>query len=142
MIEERPIDLTLVREAFDRLKGKHQAVVVEGVGGWNVPITRDYYIRDLARDFALPVYVVAANRLGALNHTILTVEAVKQSGLRCLGVIWNDVAGVTSPDPATATNRAVLEALMELPQTFAVEFGQSALRESDSATVLSGLRQA
>lgn len=141
MIEERPIDLALIRDAFGQLKAAHQAVVVEGVGGWMVPIADGYFIRDLAREFALPVFVVAANRLGALNHTLLTVEAVQQAGLRCLGTIWNEVAPASAPTPATAMNRAVFEALIELPASLAVEHGETALAAPAIATVLSAIRQ-
>ena len=84
MIEERPIDLALICDAFSQLKAAREVVVVEGVGGWRVPITQEYYVSDLAREFALPVLVVAANKLGALNHTLLTVDAVRQAGQRCL----------------------------------------------------------
>ena len=65
MIEGRTIDLALIRESFARLRSVHRVVIVEGVGGWRVPIARDYFVSDLARDFNLPVVVVVANRLGA-----------------------------------------------------------------------------
>src|SRR5687767_5594426 len=89
MIEGRTIDLALIRESFERLLSSHQRVIVEGVGGWRVPIARDYFVSDLARDFALPVVVVVSNRLGAINHTLLTVDAIRAAGLECAGIILN-----------------------------------------------------
>jgi len=140
MIEERPIDLALIRDGFGRLKGAHEMVVVEGVGGWRVPIAQDYYISDLAREWELPVMVVAANKLGALNHTILTVEAVRQSGLNCFGVVWNDA--VTDPaTPATATNKAVFDSLVQVAITLGVNHDQAALSQTDIAALLSVVRQ-
>ncbi|MGV3532777.1 MAG: dethiobiotin synthase [Chthoniobacteraceae bacterium] len=140
MIEERPIDLALIREGFDRLKAAHEMVVMEGVGGWRVPIAQDYYVSDLAREFSLPVLVVAANKLGALNHTILTVEAVRQSGRECLGVVWNDaVADVASP--AAATNKAVFDSLVQAGISLGVNHDQAALTQADIATLLSVFRQ-
>ena len=65
-------------------------LLVEGVGGWRVPLTPDATVDDLARWLSAPVVVVAANRLGVLNHTLLTVEAVAQAGLAVAGVVLND----------------------------------------------------
>jgi dethiobiotin synthetase len=113
MVEGRTVDVSLIRETFSRLRAEHAAVIVEGVGGWLVPITRDFLVEDLAREFALPVLVVAANRLGALNHALLTVRAVKAAGLSCVGVILNQPRPVEAEDVAALTNRAVLEELLE-----------------------------
>src|SRR5688572_14916437 len=88
MIENRTIDLALIRETFARVQS-HQSVIVEGVGGWLVPIARDFLVRDLAAEMALPVVIVVANRLGAINHTLLTVESIRAAGLECAGVIMN-----------------------------------------------------
>jgi dethiobiotin synthetase len=114
MIEGRTIDLALIRESFDRLRSSHQRVIVEGVGGWRVPITRDYLVADLARDFGLPVVIVVANRLGAINHTLLTVESIRADRLECAGIILNHVSPEHS-DPAMVTNRGILENLAGVP---------------------------
>ncbi len=113
MIESRTIDIALIHEAFARAKAHCPTLIVEGAGGWLVPITRDFSMADLAVEFALPVLVVAANRLGALNHTLLTVRAVQASGLHCAGVILNQVRAATDDDPATITNASVLEELLQ-----------------------------
>ncbi len=65
-------------------------LLVEGVGGWAVPLTGTARVKDLAVSLGLPVIVVAANRLGVLNHTLLTVDAVVSSGLRVAAVVLND----------------------------------------------------
>ncbi|MGI8890674.1 MAG: dethiobiotin synthase [Chthoniobacterales bacterium] len=111
--EKRSIDWNLVRDGFLRLKQRFDFVAVEGVGGWMVPITSEYLASDLARDLGLPVIVVAANRLGCLNHTLLTVGAIQTSDLRCAGVILNDFQ--LEPDIATATNGAVLQGCLTVP---------------------------
>ncbi len=125
IIEERIIDLALIRETFARLTASHASVIVEGAGGWLVPITRDYAMADLAADFALPVIIVAANRLGAINHTRLTVAAVQASGLRCAGVILNHVQAPAEDDPAIVTNRSILEDLLNVPIVAEIEHGQT-----------------
>ena len=125
MIENRQIDLALIRETFARLRGAHGSLIVEGVGGWLVPITRDYFVSDLAAEFALPVAVVVANRLGALNHTLLTVQAIRARGLKCAGLILNHTQPAEeTPDIATTTNRAMLEDLLDVPILFEIAHGQ------------------
>ena len=120
MIENRPLDLALVRERYAALRARHATLVVEGVGGWLVPLERDFTMGDLAAEFGLPVIVVVKNRLGALNHAALTVRAVQAAGLRCEGLILNcpPVSGEAELDPqdiAWATNRAILEDLLGVP---------------------------
>jgi dethiobiotin synthetase len=125
MVENRLPDLDQIRDRFQRIRGQRRSLIVEGVGGWLVPICRDFSIADLAAEMGLPVLVVAANRLGALNHTLLTVEAIQARGLPCAGVILNNVEGTA--DPATTTNRAVLEHLLNVPLLHEIDRGQRSL---------------
>jgi dethiobiotin synthetase len=78
----------------DRLRGAALAatedadlLVCEGVGGFLVPLSTDYLVRDLARDLALPVVVVASPGLGTINHTLLTILAVRAAGLDLAAVV-------------------------------------------------------
>ncbi len=70
---------------------KADEVFVEGVGGWTVPLSWTVSVADLAESLASPVLVVAADRLGVLNHTLLTVQAVRSRGLPLVGVVLNTV---------------------------------------------------
>ena len=72
-------------------------LLVEGVGGWRVPIGWDWGVPELARGLGYPVLVVAANRLGVLNHTLLTLDSIRSSGLRCIGVVLNNVQPPDGP---------------------------------------------
>ena len=114
IIENRLVDLALVRETFAGLRTRHGSILVEGAGGWLVPITADYTFADLAVEFALPVIVVVKNRLGALNHAALTVGNIRARGLECAGLILNHGPAPCGEDGdpqqiAQSTNRAVLE---------------------------------
>jgi dethiobiotin synthetase len=125
MIENRMIDLALIHETFARLRSAHESIIVEGVGGWRVPITRDYFLSDLAADFGLPVVVVVANRLGALNHTALTVESIRARGLECSGIILNQpLCLADEAEIAASTNAAVIEEIVKAPILFEVGYGQ------------------
>ena len=134
MIEGRMVDLALVREKFAQLHGAHAAVIVEGAGGWLVPVTRDFSMADLAAEFALPVLVVAANRLGVINHTLLTLAAIRASGLKCAGVVLNRPHAPQPDDPAVVTNAGVLGELLAaqtsgeaVPLLGEIEFGSEVL---------------
>jgi len=125
MVENRLPDLDQIRDRFARIRAGRRSLIVEGIGGWMVPIRRDYFVADLAEEIGLPVVVVVANKLGAVNHTLLTVQAIQARGLKCAGVILNNIA--TDSEPATATNRSVLEDLLEVPVLYEVAMGQVAL---------------
>ena len=128
MIENRAIDLALVRETFARVRAAHAALIVEGVGGWLVPIARDFFISDLAAEFALPVAVVVANKLGALNHALLTIESIRVRGLECAGVIFNHATSALE-DVAAITNRGMLEDILGVPILHEIAHGQRELRD-------------
>jgi dethiobiotin synthase len=91
---------------------------VEGVGGWRVPVSPGWGIPELAAALGWPVLIVAANRLGVLNHTLLTAAAVRAAGLPLAGVVLNDAPGPTSADdqgPARARNLEDLRLLTGCP---------------------------
>jgi dethiobiotin synthetase len=121
IIEDRLIDVAVIREAFEKLAARHASVLVEGVGGIAVPISVHYDFRDLARDLGLNVIIVAANRLGVLNHSRLTVEAVQAAGLTCSLIALNSVQA--DADLSQTTNLSVLENLMNVP-VLAIEHDQ------------------
>lgn len=129
MLESRPVDVGLLRAAFDQVRQAHASVVVEGVGGWAVPIARDYFLGDLAADFGLPIVVVVANRLGAINHTLLTVRAIFERGLTCAGVLLNEI-NAPGADPALIQggNRVMLESLLEVPILGELAFADRLIR--------------
>jgi dethiobiotin synthetase len=126
MVENRVVDLDMVRKMYRELRNAFDSVLVEGIGGWLVPITRDFFVSDLAAEFGLPVVVVVNNRLGALNHTFLTVNGIRTRGVECAGIILNQ-AEPCERDPATATNRAILEELAGVPILFEIDHGQRVL---------------
>lgn len=78
-----------IRNAFGALCKRHDYLVVEGSGGIMVPLTRAYLFLDLAASFGLPVLVVARPGLGTINHTLLTVEALKRKRLPVAGIVFN-----------------------------------------------------
>jgi dethiobiotin synthetase len=105
----RPLDRALLRGAFDARAATADMLIVEGVGGLLVPLTREYLVRDLACDLGLPLVVAASPGLGTINHTLLTVEAARAAGLRVTGVVltpWPDAPSAMEDD-----NRATIARL-------------------------------
>ncbi|MGB9474400.1 MAG: ATP-dependent dethiobiotin synthetase BioD [Candidatus Udaeobacter sp.] len=75
VMEKVDIDIYNILSAFHTLQNRVEHVIVEGVGGWMVPIHRDYFVSDLAVAMKLPVLAVACNRPGCVNHAVLTVQS-------------------------------------------------------------------
>lgn len=76
-------------KAFNKLASKHEFMIVEGIGGIMVPLTREAYVADLARALKLPTIIVARATLGTLNHIILTIQICRCYGLNVQGIIVN-----------------------------------------------------
>ncbi len=89
--EGRRIDLTTILAAFQRLQALTDAVIVEGVGGFCVPLNEQFDTADLAVTMQLPVILIVGMRLGCINHTLLTAEAIVSRGLPLAGWVANCV---------------------------------------------------
>lgn len=85
----RPVDLDAIFDAYRRLQGQADVMLVEGVGGLLCPIRDDFWMIHLAKMMDLPVVIVARAGLGTINHTLLTIHAARSAGLRVAGVIIN-----------------------------------------------------
>lgn len=83
------ITLAPLREAFAQLQATHDTVVVEGIGGWLVPLAPGLFASDIAKQWQLPVILVVGLRLGCLNHAQLSARAIVADGCRLLGWIGN-----------------------------------------------------
>jgi len=81
------IDISVIKEKYDYLASLADVVIVEGVGGWMVPLNDKQDVSCLAENLGLPVIVVVGMRLGCINQAKLTFLAIRQSGLPCLGWI-------------------------------------------------------
>lgn len=113
MLENHVIDTAVFAAGYRHLASRHGMVLVEGAGGWEVPIAPNYRVSDLALELGLPVILVAGNKLGALNHILLTVEAIRRKGLTVAGIILNQLQD--EMDTAMITNKGVVEDLTGVP---------------------------
>ncbi len=103
------IELPVIVAAFRMLRTVADRVVVEGAGGFRVPLNDGEDMADLARVLGLPVILVVGLRLGCLNHALLTARAVRDSGLWLAGWVANAIdPGMLEPDGNVATLAARL----------------------------------
>jgi dethiobiotin synthetase len=99
------IDLDRIESAFRRLAARADGVIVEGIGGWRVPLNDAESTADLVRRLELPVILVVGLRLGCINHALLTAEAIRRDGVELRGWIANGL------DPAYETAEETVEFL-------------------------------
>ena len=124
-MENREVDMSLLEKWFNHHRTRRRSLLVEGAGGWLVPLAPRLTVADLAAMLALPVIVVVANRLGCLNHTLLTLDNIRARGLTCSGLVLNTLPQETSP--ATKSNKAVLEEIAGAPILFDIKPHQTDL---------------
>lgn len=113
---------------------RFEFAVVEGIGGLRVPLTDDAEVLDLAADLGLPAMVVARSGLGTLNHTALTVDALRDYGVDVPLVVFNEYEGETV---AERTNPTELERMLDVPVATIAPFDAT-----DSTSIVPRVRSA
>lgn len=111
-LEKRKLPLATIVKAFRQLEKRHEIVIVEGVGGALVPLTEKLLVADLIKKLNLPALIVARAGLGTINHTLLTVEALRRRNIPIMGIIIN---GYRGKERAEKSNAAIIERLTKLP---------------------------
>jgi len=113
------ISIDTIAQAFAQLQTRVEAIVVEGVGGWLVPVDANHTMADVAARLQLPVVLVVGIRLGCLNHALLTAQAIERSGCRLGGWVAdhlsNDADGVLNGYVAALSERLPAPLLGEMP---------------------------
>lgn len=92
-IKGRGISADKISKSFNFLSRHFDFVIVEGVGGALVPFTDKRLVIDVVKELDLPVVIVASNKLGAINHTLLTIVALRARGIKILGIVFNNAKG-------------------------------------------------
>ena len=115
-----PISEAVIQSGFDHLLSRQADVLLmEGAGGWRLPIGNQRFLSDVVKALQLDVIIVVGMRLGCLNHALLTAETVKADGLNIKG--W--VANTLTPDmPYYNENLATLEQLMPAPRLATIPY--------------------
>ena len=88
-IDGREIDFAKIEDATQQLASKYDRVLLEGAGGLMVPLTKDLLSIDYIQQHKLPVILVSSGRLGSINHTLLSLEALKARGIELYALAYN-----------------------------------------------------
>ena len=99
-------------EAYKSIAAQADVVIVEGAGGWLVPLNERQTLADFAGELHLPVIIIVGMRLGCLNHALLTEQAIKARGLKPAGWVANQLCAVM---PYFEDNLAYLQSHLEAP---------------------------
>ncbi|MGO8974631.1 MAG: dethiobiotin synthase [Steroidobacteraceae bacterium] len=130
------IDFDVLDRAYERLCIQSEVLIVEGAGGWLVPLDAERSFAQLAAHWDMQVVVVVGLRLGCLNHALLTIEAVERRGLRVYGWVANYI------DPGferAADNIASLTRRIAAPCLAVLDFAPEADAEAVARTLVAGL---
>lgn len=130
-LEQRVLSIDDMVAAYQQLAEQYSPVLVEGAGGWEAPLAPGLTMADLAVALALPVVLVVGNKLGAVNHAIMTVKGIRSRGLECHSIVLNHMG--EEWDAASVTNRRLIEEFTGVPVQAELIHGQE---DVDSRSVL------
>ncbi len=102
-IDHKKIAMAKISSAYNRLRERHDILFVEGAGGLLVPLTRKLTNLDLILELSIPTIVVVGSKLGAVNHTLLTLNWAKEKGVKILGIFINEL------NPSTRSQKSLVE---------------------------------
>lgn len=130
--EGKKIDLAHIQTCLAEIRSMAERVIVEGVGGFMVPLHDDVTAADLAKQLGLPVILVVGIRLGCINHALLTAQAIEAKGLMLAGWVANHV----SDDMLYAQeNVATLQRLLRAPLLGEVPYLEDPTAQAASAFI-------
>ncbi|KAF3996876.1 dethiobiotin synthase [Glaciimonas immobilis] len=135
-LEDRVIALPHILSCYQQIAALADAVVVEGVGGFRVPLNQTIDTADMAQQLGLPVVLVVGLRLGCISHALLTVEAIAARGLQLAGWVINTV------DPTMLNSEATVDALLaRIDAPFLGRVPRMSLPTADLAAAAAGYLQ-
>lgn len=114
VIEKKEVPIEKILKAYRELQKHYDYIIVEGIGGLLVPLTKDYFVANLIHEFGLPVMIVARGGLGTINHTLLTIDAAVIRGFEIRGIIFNRMPRVNF-SMAEITNPKVIHDITGIP---------------------------
>ncbi len=127
LLEKKEIDLD---DIFCRIRNLKEPFFVEGAGGLMVPVTKEYFMIDFPKDLNLEVILISPLRIGTINHSLLSIDALKRRDIKIKGIILNDNDGIETP--ASKTNLQILSQLTDVDILGVVPFRFADYKNLDS----------
>ncbi|HEX4054824.1 MAG TPA: dethiobiotin synthase [Tepidisphaeraceae bacterium] len=104
---KQKIEWNAIDSAIQMMARQSDVLIVEGIGGILVPVDKQITVRDMAKWLGLPAVIVARPGMGTINHTLLTVEALRQESIAVAGVVMNQYPPETPPAAEESNPRAI-----------------------------------
>jgi dethiobiotin synthetase len=120
-LEGKNIRVSRLMHVYRTLLRRHDFMIIEGAGGIMVPLSHSYLYLDLATALGLPVLIVARPGLGTINHTLLTISALRERGLSIAGIVIN-YSDNRRPGLAEKTSPRVIEKISRVPVLGIVQY--------------------
>ena len=131
MVKINKLEIENVKKHYEELKKQYSNIMVEGAGGLYVPLIRDkFYIYDLIKMWNLPVVLVCGTRVGAINHTMLTLNALNTMGIKLEGLVFNNYKGQFFEDD----NIKVILELSKVKNYLIIKNGQKEISDEEIET--------
>jgi len=125
----RPVRLSQVLKAIRRMERRCECLIVEGAGGLLVPLGRNLYVADLIAGLDCDVVVVGRNKLGTINHTLLTLEALRARDVKRIKVVLMEQS---TRDISAKSNVAIIQEMAENKEVLPISFQGGAATRSSS----------
>ncbi|MDU1911854.1 dethiobiotin synthase [Fusobacterium sp.] len=131
-IDKTEVKPEKIKKHWEKLTEKYDTLIVEGAGGLFVPIIREkYYMYDLIKMLDIPVIVVTGNKVGSINHTMLTVNALENMGIKIQGFIFNSIERLYERTGHEEDNRNVIMQMSGIENHLLLKHNQDIIDQID-----------
>ena len=121
-----------IKKHWEKLCKKYDTLIVEGAGGLFVPIIRGkYFMYDLIKMLNIPVIIVSGNRVGSINHTMLTVNALKSMGIKIQGFVFNTIEKTFDRTGYEEDNRNVIMEMSGIENHLLLKYTQDTIEQQE-----------
>ena len=128
-LENKKIDINVIKKHYKEISKNFDYILIEGAGGLLVPLTRDYAVLDLISDLSVPALVIARAGLGTINHTSLTINVLKSSKIKIIGIMLNYFKGGRIEED----NKKIIKQLNGIPIIGIVHFSKNLKKLADNS---------
>ena len=138
-LANQPLNINVITDATKALQADYEMVLLEGAGGLLVPINEQLLTLDYIAEQGYPIVLVTSGRLGSINHTLLSLEAIKSRGLMIHSVIYNHIHDDAEQTDAEIANSTIdfLQAYLacHYPKAHWLVLAKQANKHSDNADI-------
>ena len=128
---QNELSLDKISTCITKLKKQYDILLTEGAGGLMVPLTKNITIVDILEEKKIPCILTIANKVGCINHSLLSIEAIKKRKIPLLGFIMNNT-NKTTPSPALNDNPKIIQELSKVPLLGSIPYNTSIMKNNSN----------